>query len=652
MKKLYDLAALPWTVGGYMPYSWKWNDTKNLEPSAEVRPIPAKVPGSVQQALLDQGIIKDWLFYKNALEIEWVENRHWVYRVSLPDEWIKPGGEILLKCNGLDYSGWVYLNKQEAGTFKGSHLTYDFLLDGHIKETGNELEIIFDLPPRWLGQLGYSSKMTEWKTRYNYTWDWVVRLVQLGISDSISLSVSDGDRFEEASFTSDYDLQTQTGVLRLYGKIEGENGKSARLTLTAGGAVIAQREFSRGEYENGAVWGALPVEPWQTNLEGAQPLYEVKFELLDKNGGVLDSEQKTTGFKHVEWRQCENAPEGADPWLCVLNGKPIFLQGVNFQPIRANYADVPYGEYEKRIKLYAELGANMFRINACGYLEYECFYGLCDKYGILVWQEYPLTSSGLENWAPEDEESIQSVSKIAASFIKRRRHHASMCIWCAGNELQGTVDGQKYGTGKPCQADHPMLSALAEVTAEHDDVHRYLYNSPSGPLVGGGPESYGKGLLYDVHGPYNLFAGREDMENYWRGDDSLFRSECCCPGNNPDDITEYYSNGRPVWPADRTNPLWCKPISWWVVSDEFAAANGRPAQTLAEFTEWSQNQQAINLSYAARACKNRFPECGGFLLWGSHDTWPQPANTTIIDFWARPKPAALALGEVWRGAQG
>ena len=648
MKKMFDLSSLNWTLAGYAPYAWLGFDDKNREPSAQVRPIPAKVPGSVQQSLLDRGIIKDWLFFKNSLEIEWIENRSWVYSVSLPDEWTKQGSEILLECLGLDYSGWIYLNKQEIGTFKGSHLTYTFPLGGRLKESGNELAIVFDLPPRWLGQFGYSSKMTEWKTRYNYTWDWVVRLVQIGISDKIRLSVSDGNRFGEASFTSDYDLEKNAGLLRLYGKIEGEKAESVRMSLSDGETVTAQKEFGREEYENGAVWEGLPVELWWTNLEGSQPLYTVRFELLGKNGELLDTEQKVTGFKHIEWRQCKDAPSGADPWLCVLNGKPVFLQGVNFQPIRANYADVSCEEYEKRIKLYAELGANMFRINACGYLEYECFYELCDKYGIMVWQEYPLTSSGLENWAPEDEASIEALKKIAATFISRRRHHASLCIWCAGNELQGTFDGQKTAGGKPCQADHPMLSALGAVTAKYDNVHRYLYNSPSGPSVGGIPEWYGKGMHYDVHGPYNGFATGEDLENYWRGDDSLFRSECCCPGNNPDDITEYYSNGHPVWPANRSNPLWCTPWSWWIVSDEFAAANGRPAENLEEFTNWSQERQAINLSYAAKACKDRFPGCGGFLLWGSHDTWPQPANTTIIDFWARPKPAALALKEVWR----
>jgi len=44
----------------------------------------------------------------------------------------------------------------------------------------------------------------------------------------------------------------------------------------------------------------------------------------------------------------------------------------------------------------------------------------------------------------------------------------------------------------------------------------------------------------------------------------------------------------------------------------------------------------------------RFPRCGGILLWMGHDSFPCPANTAIIDFWGRPKPA-LAVGGVWKG---
>jgi len=58
------------------------------------------------------------------------------------------------------------------------------------------------------------------------------------------------------------------------------------------------------------------------------------------------------------------------------------------------------------------------------------------------------------------------------------------------------------------------------------------------------------------------------------------------------------------------------------------------------------------LSLEMKACKDRFPGCGGVLLWSGHDTSPLPINSSIIDFEGNPKPAAFALAQVWRTPAG
>lgn len=122
---------------------------------------------------------------------------------------------------GLDYSGWVYINDSEVSEFKGTHVPHTFDLTGSLKESGNILEIIFDVPPRWLGQFGYTSKMIEWKPRYNYTWDWIPRLVQIGIWDRITLLESDGEEINEFGCTSDVEMSAGTGKIMIWGKVSG-----------------------------------------------------------------------------------------------------------------------------------------------------------------------------------------------------------------------------------------------------------------------------------------------------------------------------------------------------------------------------------------------------------------------------------------------
>ena len=63
---------------------------------------------------------------------------------------------------------------------------------------------------------------------------------------------------------------------------------------------------------------------------------------------------------------------------------------------------------------------------------------------------------------------------------------------------------------------------------------------------------------------------------------------------------------------------------------------------------WSQARQADALAAAARACKRRFPRCGGIIIWMGHDCVPCTANTSIVDFDGAPKAAALALAKIFR----
>src|SRR5205807_5388249 len=133
-------------------------------------------------------------------------------------------------------------------------------------------------------------------------------------------------------------------------------------------------------------------------------------------GTELDREARPTGFRSIEWRPCQDAPPGADPWLCVVNGRPIFLQGVNFPPVLPNFADATREQYRRLLHTYADLGVNTLRVNGVGFLEKECFYDLCDELGLLVWQDVPLSSSGVDNCLPDDETVVIEVAAILVSY--------------------------------------------------------------------------------------------------------------------------------------------------------------------------------------------------------------------------------------------
>lgn len=654
MKRIHDVTQLAWTVEGYTPNMWLMERQfgrifGSTASCIDVQPVPARVPGSVQGALRQAGVLPDWNVGTNYRGCEWVENRHWLYRARLPDAWADKAAQFRLECAGLDYAGWVYLNGHEAGTFKGTHRPHVFDLTPHMQASGNVLEIIFDLPPRWLGQIGQTSQMTEWKTRFNYTWDWVPRLVQTGIWDTISLVAVVGSEFRGLRCATDADPGRRLGKLELSGDIAAGDGQRVVVSLEKDGTRLRAGEFTVAEFAKGVAWNDLAVELWWPNLQGQQPLYTVTCVLVDAQGAELDRVVRRVGFKHAEWVPCEGAPAAADPWLCVVNGRPVFLQGVNFAPLCANFADLTRADYEKRLRQYQALGLNLFRINACQFLERAWFYELCDELGLMVWQEFPLTSSGLENWPPEDEASIAAMSEIAASFIERRRHHVSLLLWCGSNEQMGDLEGRKTGTGKPCDLSHPMLRRLGEVVQQLDPGRRYIATSPCGPRAYGDPALFGKGLHWAVHGGAAL-SPLAEAEKYWENDDALFRPEVYCPGASSAALIEKYAGGFATFPATADNPYWARVTVWWLDWHRLVAQRGRDPVDLAEYVAWSQANQALMMSREMRACKDRFPRCGGVLMWSGHDTFPLTINTSLIDFDGTPKLAAAAVAEVWHAA--
>lgn len=651
MKKRYDLSQLNWHVAGFTPYMEQLQRSMETDTTMgpEILPVPAHVPGSVQQALLDAKIIPDWNVGLNTRQCEWVENRHWVYETYLIDEWIDKNSRFYLYCQGLDYCGSIVVNNRSAGTFKNTFISYRFDLTPYLRERNNILQIVFECPPRWLGQIGFTSMIREWKERFNYTWDWTSRLVQIGIWDEIFLEKTDGKCIERFGCTTDLDPESKKGILNVKAGINAESGAVAKILMFSPQGVIKEEKFSLNGTSNHFEfsWADLPIELWWPNNMGEQVLYSLKCDLYDLQGNIQDSITKRIGFKRVEWEDCEGAPEGATPWICVVNGKRVFLQGVNWIPIRPNFADVKRDDYYKRLKLYKDIGCNILRVWGGGVLEKQWFYEFCDELGLLVWQEFPLSSSGIDNWPPEDPGTIQEIVSIADSYIERRQHHVSLTIWCGGNELQGNLEGEKTGCGKPVGDAHPLIKALKDLVKTKDPGRRFLPTSSSGPRFTASKEDFGKGLHWDVHGPWQLKGDFAEWEDYWRRDDALFRSEAGSGGANDVDIIQETKGSCSEFPISCSeNPLWRR-FPWWLERDAFVEESGREPKDLDEYVIWSQTRQAKALKTIVESCKNRFPRCGGVLLWMGHDCFPCPVSPSIVNYYGNPKPAAKVVGKIF-----
>ncbi|MEI6786940.1 MAG: glycoside hydrolase family 2 TIM barrel-domain containing protein [bacterium] len=650
MKRVYDLSELSWTVAGYTPTSWAMGRSMELGffATPEVAPVPAAVPGSVQQALRQAGLLPDWNHGLDFRACEWVENRDWCFATVLPAAWLEQEGRITLRCLGLDACGFIYFNGDRILEFHNGFHPHEVELPRTAAgKGGNRLEIIFTVPPRWNGTPNFSSRIKDWKARFNYTWDWIPRTVQIGIWDRIELRVRAGAELGEirpqASILSD----GSRPCLRISGAPVDSDACKIRLRLEAAdGTLIRAEERPAHDLNEGILWHDLAVEPWQPNGNGLQPLYTLACTLVDaETDAEHDRDVRRVGFRSIAWKPCKNAPPKADPWICEINGRPTFLRGVNWTPIRPNYADVTPEMYRARLELYRDAGFNLLRVWGGAFLEKRWFYDLCDEFGLLVWQEFPLSSSGPDNSPPSDEDSLREMERIGRSYVRRRRHHASLLMWCGGNELQTQADGAP-GCGVPLTSAHPMLGLLERIVGEEDGERRYMATSASGPTFVANPADFGKGLNWDVHGPWRRPDENPDKaREYWRKDDALFRSETGHPSASSAELLRKYHGELADGPVSMENPLWQVTFQW-LERRQFEAEMGRAPRDLEEYVQWTQKNQAEALVAAAEACLKRFPAIGGYLIWMGHDSWPCAANTSIIDFDGNPKPALAALKDI------
>ncbi len=648
---MHDASSLEWKLWGFRPNVWRMNFNFETLGSTwgEVEGIPMKVPGSVQKALLDAGIVKDWNVGLNSRELEWIENREWLLTAVIPDEWIKkdsPAEKIYLDCRGLDYKGIILINGKEAGTFCNSFLPYRFDITPYLKESGNTLVIEFGCPPENLAQIGWTSKITEWKPRFNYGWDWIVRTVQTGVWDDVFIGSEDlsapkiGDVQAVCEASSSKDL----GSLSL--RFDNRPSHKVRVSLISpeGRRVLEETVPAGIPIKK---WNNLKVRRWWPNGAGLQPLYDLRLEMLGDDGAVLDGREMKVGFRSVEWLPCKGAAPEADPWICSVNGTPLFLQGVDWTPVKPNFADLAREDYTRLLTTYKELGVNTIRIWGGGFAEKEWLYEECDRLGIMIWQDFPLSSSGLDNYPPVEKQAVDEMREIVDHYIVRLRNHPALLIWCGGNELY------EMGDTAPITVGHPMAAMMKERLDALDNTRRFVPGTPSGPTIGSSLEVFGKGVCYDVHGPWNLpYSGSdmsmESVEEFWDRCDALFMSEVGVPGSSPVEILEKYRGECQVLPATDSNPYW-RSVNWWLQWEEYLAKGGNP-DDLDGYVSWSQRRQSEGLAIALRKNKARFPSCGGFIIWMGHDCFPCPINTSIIDFEGNPKPAALVVSEIWKTA--
>ena len=464
---------------------------------------PATVPGNIYSDLIDNSIIEDPFIGDNEFKLQWVSDSTWIYQTRFDvSSTILNKENIDLNFEGLDTYAQVYLNDSLILSSNNAFRNYkvpvkDFVLlnnslsikftPTHIKEEIEKNKLGYTLPE--------GRRIFTRKAQFQYGWDWGPSLNTIGIWKGVSLNAWNDAKIEHVflkkkSYTKDQAKITAKITLSDPPKeptliVLSIAGKDFSLPIQAGNE---KKEFDVPlTIDNPKFW-------WPHNL-GEPYLYEVDIKLR-KGAVVTDNVKVNHGVRNVSLISDDD--QYGQSFYFMINGIPVYMKGANYIPQHSLQNRVTDAHYENLLQDVVDANMNMLRVWGGGIYENNIFYDLCDRKGILVWQDFMYACA----MYPGDEPFLRNAEKEAEDQLLRLRNHPSIVLFCGNNENSegwhrwGWQNGKTKAQKDKIWADYLKLfdSILPNQVAKYTDVDYW----ESSPKYGrGNPKYQSEGDAHD-----------------------------------------------------------------------------------------------------------------------------------------------------------
>ncbi len=623
---------------------------------------PAQVPGVVQSDLMRNDIIPDPFVGMNERAVQWVDKEDWVYETTF-----ELGTELLehdnlrLVFEGLDTYADVYLNDVKVIVADNMFRCWrtgckDLLLPGE-----NTLRVCFHSPikrdlPKFMaldyeypalndqsengGILNYKVSVFARKAGYNYGWDWGPRLVTMGIWRPVYLEYWNTMRLEDVHISTS---EVSERSARIEVEIELDSLRSClgrfQISNATSGLIYAERPvtITRGSNRFNQAFILKNPRLWWSNGLGSPTLYDFKVTVA-VDGRVYDSRTVPVGIRSIRLVTDRDMNGRGSSFYFELNGEPVFMKGANYIPNDSFMPRVSKERYRDVVARAVDANMNMLRVWGGGIYEDDYFYELCDRNGILIWQDFMFACS----LYPCDDQMAANIRAEAVDNVKRLRNHACIALWCGNNEMNEGWHcwGWKQRFTKLGLADKVLgeynrvfLDILPSVVKEYDPKTDYRSSSPYSDLY---PSER------------NDLSGDRHNWDVWHGQAPFAVYEQAVPRF----MSEYGFQSFPqLSTVKRYNP---DEKHWDIESDVMLAhqrhprgneliriymeRNYREPKDFESFLYMSQLLQADGMRLAIEAHRRNMPYCMGTLYWQHNDCWPV-ASWSTSDYYGNWKAA-------------
>jgi beta-mannosidase len=609
---------------------------------------PAEVPGVIHLDLFSNQLIDNPFWENNEIKQRWIENENWEYKTTfIVDDLLKQYQNIELNFEGLDTYADVYLNGQNILFVNNMFRRWNIEITNHLIKGENELKIVFQSPVKFNKQkvenypfqLPSGNETTDIKTKvssftrkaaYQFGWDFAPRFVTCGIWRPVTIHAWNKAKIADV-FTSTLEIENNNS--KMLTQIEIEVAVAGNYTLIIDGKKYNEK-LNAGIHTLDYYFEINNPKLWWCNGFGDAHLYSQYVELISEDE-TIDHKKINYGVRTIE---LVNEPDSiGTSFYFLLNGKPIFIKGANYIPQDMFLPRVTDEQYKKLIEDVKEANMNMLRVWGGGIYESDMFYDLCDKNGILVWQDFMFAGS----LYPDDNKFKENVKQEVIQNIKRLRGHPGIALWCGNNEIEvawnnwGWQKQYGYSPEDSTRIWENHLEIFYQLIPEQIAIYDPLRNyTPTSPLSNWGTiDNFNHSSMHY----WGVWHGREPFENFEK--------------NTGRFMVEY---GFQSYPEIATLK---KVMSDSSLNLNSSAMKNRQKSYIAnglilkhieqyyhvpvdfqEFIVLSQKTQAKGMGMAIKAHKSNQPHCMGTLFWQLNDCWSGP-SWSVIDYYGKHKAA-------------
>ncbi|MFW6111939.1 MAG: beta-mannosidase, partial [Candidatus Bipolaricaulota bacterium] len=524
---------------------------------------------------------------------------------------------------GLDTVAEISVNGNRVGEAKNAHRRYEYDVSDYLQRGKNTLKVLFHSPVNYGIEKGEKYKFDLSPHRYpvdqpgrefvrkpqcHFGWDWGPSLPTVGIYRDVELASFSGPRIrylktEQSFHGKDVLLKVRTGLeVPNPGDYEFKIHIAEEKTSDVVHLEQGRREVTRDvKLEKPDLW-------WPVGY-GEQALHELRVKIGD------DDQVKSLGFRQFELVRKEDSK--GESFYFKVNGTPVYAKGANTVPIDALPGRITRDRYSRLIDSAVSANMNTLRVWGGGVYESDEFYELCDRRGVLVWQDFGFACSPY----PANEDFLENVKQEVKYQIQRLGSHPSLVLWCGDNENEWLGKEGDYDTEsiswEDLVDDYSRLNETIRRTVKEEDPGRTFW--PSSPSSAGksspNDQSIGDNHYWDVwHGgkPFSDYLTTKPRFVSEFGYQS-FSSEEVLGGvvsgeeMNPTAPEIEYRQRHP-----RGNKLIVRRMT-----DNF-----RFPFSFEDFIYLSQIQQGLAMKISIEHWRRLKPYCMGTLYWQLNDVWP------------------------------